>query len=139
MRTQLELTFKIGFQSNHNQYDFARKITEVASTVCGGCEIIWSEGYWKSCGATHAETFTGALIEERTLTLKLSCEVEKCDRAYLEVKNAITYYAGKYQIDTDWVHVQRTPFTGMHFSVTQNKLSASEIRDVVSPGTRGSH
>lgn len=142
MREQTELTFKIGFPIKTNKdavISFERGIVEAAALICGGCETMLSKGWWTEDGASCSPFFTGKLDTEATLTLRVSCETVKSRMAYVHIKKAIVYYAARYSIETDWVHVQNTPFTGMHFSVEDTKLSASEIRDVVSPGTRFSH
>ena len=142
MREQVELTFKIGFPLSTDMKStmaFERKIVADASLICGGCETAFSSGWWAEDGASHAVRFTGEVKKETTLTLTVSCEIKKTDVAYSYIKKSIVVYANYYGIKTNWVHVKRVPFTGMHFSVEDTNLSASEIRDIMSPGTRFAH
>ena len=143
MREQIELTFKIGFPSQMlgtaRIERFEEQVADAASLICGGCETAFSTGWWKEDGASHAERFTGKLEAEATLTIKVSCEIAKSQEAYRHIKNAIIVYARDGGVKTNWVHVQRVPFIGMHFSVEDAYLSAVEVRDVVSPGTRFAH
>ena len=57
------------------------------------------------------------------------------------MRNYISAWADLFGIDTTWVHVQRTTFTGMHFSTkdTMAGMSRATYRDIVSPGTRFAH
>ena len=143
MREQIELTFKIGFPIQMAGTliirDFERRVADAASLICGGCETMFSTGWWKDDGASHAQRFTGNLEREATLTVKVSCEIAKSPEAYRHIKNAIIVYARDGGVETNWVHAQRTPFVGMHFSVKDACISEAEVRDVVSPGTRLAH
>jgi len=142
MREQVELTFLIGYDRKaENAERFRNRVIELACKLCGGCAVIPTEGYWMSDGASHAETFRGKLEREDTLHIKLSCELAKETRVYETMRNYISAGADLFGIDTTWVHVQRTTFTGMHFSTkdTMAGMSRATYRDIVSPGTRFAH
>jgi len=142
MREQVELTFLIGYDRKaENAEHFRNRVIELACKLCGGCAVIPTEGYWRSDGASHAETFRGKLEREDTLHIKLSCELAKETRVYETMRNYISAWADLFGIDTTWVHVQRTAFTGMHFSTkdTMAGMSRATYRDIVSPGTRFAH
>ena len=118
MREQVELTFLIGFDRSAStaSEEFEKRVIELACAMCGGCSVIPTNGYWMSDGASHAETFFGTLEKEDTLHIKLSCELDKEGRVYRVMRYYISAWAKLFGIDTNWVHVQRTAFTGMHFS-----------------------
>ena len=143
MREQVELTFLIGidhkWENSLNYADFRDAVTKKASELCGGCSVIHTTGYWMSAGASHAQPFKGDLESEHCLRIKLSCELDKEHRVYKEMGMTISAMADHYGIDTDWVHVQRSTFVGMHFSTKAmlEDMSRSVYRDIVSPGTRG--
>lgn len=120
-RTQIKLTFQIGFQSaalplalvSAFEHDIARDV----STVCGGCTTDFRKGWWMSDGASHANRFKGDLQKEDCLTVELTCEPAKVDAAYDTARDAITAAAFRHHIETDWVHVSEVEMTGRHFSV----------------------
>ena len=140
MREQVELTFLIGYDLNSdgNVLAFEQAVIEAACKLCGGCAVIPTTGYWMSDGASHQQTFSGRLQEEHTLHIKLSCELDKEQRVYKTMKAVIAAQADWHKVDTDWVHVQRSTFTGMHFSAKkeQGSMSLAVYRDIISPGTR---
>lgn len=126
MRTQTELTFLIGFNELSTRAEsFERSIVIAACRLCGGCASVFTDGYWLDDGADHKEYFEGTLQKETCLHIKLSCENDKVNRVYEEMKAAIILAAHEHDIDTDWVHVQRSPFLGMHFSVKGEPLPVS--------------
>lgn len=137
MREQTELKFFVGYPQFNSKFEQA--VIRAASALCGGCYVGRGAGYWTEDGADHKEHFQGELIKEHTFHLVLSCENHKVDRVYATMRAVIAANADFYSIETDWVHVQRTEFIGMHFSVSETKgdMSAVDYRDIVSPGTRG--
>ena len=142
MREQVELTFLIGYNRDAVPHaklkGFETNVIQLACKLCGGCAVIPTDGYWMSDGASHAETFLGKLEREHTLHIKLSCELAKETLVYETMRHYISAWADLFGIDTTWVHVQRTTFTGMHFSTkdTMAGMSRATYRDIVSPGTR---
>ena len=143
MREQVELTFLIGFDrsASNKVTKFENSVIELACKLCGGCAVILTDGYWTGDGASHAETFRGTMEREDTLHIKLSCELDKENRVYEIMRHCISAWADLFEIDTTWVHVQRTTFTGLHFSTkdTVAQTSRATYRDIVSPGTRFAH
>lgn len=143
MREQVELTFLIGFDrdASNKATAFEQRVIELACKLCGGCAVIPTNGYWMSDGASHADVFRGKLEREDTLHIKLSCELAKETTVYETMRHYISAWSDLFGIDTTWVHVQRTTFTGMHFSTkdTLARMSRATYRDIVSPGTRWAH
>lgn len=137
MRNQTELKFFIGYPEKNETFD--KCVIELASKLCGGCFIAQGNGYWMEDGAEHKTLFTGSLASEYCLCVVLSCEDHKVADVLLSMKLGIAAHAGHMQIETDWVHVQKTAFEGLHFSVqeTYNAMPRNVVRDFVSPGTRG--
>lgn len=114
---------------------------ELACKLCGGCAVVPTEGYWMSDGAQHKQTFGGRLEKEHTLHIKLSCELEKEARVYDTMRYFISAWSDYLKIGAEWVHVQRSTFTGLHFNTKDDvsKMSRVAYRDIVSPGTRFAH
>lgn len=145
MREQVELTFLIGYDHEETTYaarvEFENGVIEMACKLCGGCAVVGTDGYWMSDGAQHKHTFAGKLEKEHTLHIKLSCELDKEARVYETMRDFISAYADYYEIGADWVHVQRSTFTGLHFSTKKEveNMDRSIYRDIVSPGTRRAH
>lgn len=145
MREQVELTFLIGYDLNSMSHDvreaFEKDVIQMACKLCGGCAVVGTDGYWMSDGAQHKHTFAGKLEKEHTLHIKLSCELDKEARVYETMRDFISASADYYEIETDWVHVQRSTFTGLHFSTKKQvkKMDHAVYRDIVSPGTRYAH
>lgn len=119
MRNQVKLTFQIGFLDIHpdNSRMFATDVARALSWVCGGCTMRESTGWWMEDGASHADTFSGALQRETCLEFELTCEMHKEQLAYLDAQRAICKAAKQWRIETDWVHVSRVEIQGLHFSV----------------------
>ena len=145
MREQVELAFLIGYDREATQHSkvvaFEKDVIELACKLCGGCAVVPTEGYWMQDGAQHKQTFGGRLEKEHTLHIKLSCELDKETRVYETMRAFISAWADLLGIKTDWVHVQRTTFTGLHFSTKEqvSKMDRATYRDIVSPGTRFAH
>lgn len=145
MREQVELTFLIGYDReatpHANLVAFETNVIQLACKLCGGCAVVPTEGYWMSDGAQHKQTFGGLLEKEHTLHIKLSCELDKEARVYETMRAFISAWADLYGIETEWVHVQRSTFTGLHFSTKAqvSKMDRATYRDIVSPGTRFAH
>ena len=144
-REQVELTFLIGYSLEATPYgarmSFEKAVIQMACKLCGGCAVVRTDGYWMSDGAQHKQTFAGKLMKEYTLNIKLSCELSKEARVYETMRDFISATADYYEVEADWVHVQRSTFTGMHFSTKKHveKMDRSVYRDIVSPGTRYAH
>lgn len=145
MREQVELTFLIGYDreatSPAKLVTFETNVIQLACKLCGGCAVVPTEGYWMSDGAQHKQTFDGRLEKEHTLHIKLSCELDKEARVYETMRAFISAWADLYEVETEWVHVQRSTFTGLHFSTKEqvSKMGRVTYRDIVSPGTRFAH
>lgn len=141
-REQVELTFLIGYDREATPIAkvkaFETNVIQLACKLCGGCAVVPTEGYWMSDGAQHKQTFGGRLEKEHTLHIKLSCELDKEARVYETMRAFISAWADLYGIETEWVHVQRSTFTGLHFSTKEqvSKMGRVAYRDMVSPGTR---
>lgn len=144
MREQVELTFLIGYDrgatASINLKAFETNVIQLACKLCGGCAVIPTEGYWMSDGAQHKETFGGWLQKEHTLHIKLSCELDKETRVYETMRVSIAAWAKLFGVETDWVHVQRSTFTGLHFSAKEQVEQMGRVAyvDLVS-GTRFAH
>ena len=145
MREQVELTFLVGYDREAlplaKVEAFEKNVIQLACKLCGGCAVVPTEGYWMSDGAQHKQTFGGRLEKEHMLHIKLSCELDKEARVYDTMRAFISAWADLYGIETEWVHVQRSTFTGLHFSTKEqvSKMSRTTYRDIVSPGTRLAH
>lgn len=145
MREQIELTFLIGYDREATPYAnvkaFERDVIQLACKLCGGCSVIPTEGYWMSDGAQHKQNFEGRLVKEHSLHIKLSCELDKEAYVFETMRDFISAHIKLFKIEADWVHAQRTPFTGLHFSAKEQtaKMSVVTYRDIVSPGTRLAH
>ena len=145
MREQVELTFLVGYDREAlplaKVEAFEKNVIQLACKLCGGCAVVPTEGYGMSDGAQHKQTFGGRLEKEHTLHIKLSCELDKEARVYDTMRAFISAWADLYGIETEWVHVQRSTFTGLHFSTKEqvSKMSRTTYRDIVSPGTRLAH
>ena len=145
MREQVELSFLIGYDRDATPYAmtvaFEREVIRRACELCGGCAVVPTEGYWMSDGAQHKQTFGGRLAKEHTLHIKLSCELDKEEHVFETMRDFISAHIKLFRIEADWVHVQRTPFTGLHFSAKEQtaKMSVVTYRDIVSPGTHLAH
>jgi hypothetical protein len=137
MREQVELTFLIGYDrdASNSTKEFEQRVIELACKLCGGCAVIPTNGYWMSDGASHARNFSGKMSQEHTLHLKLSCELDKEGEVYSAMRHYISAWSYLFGIDTTWVHVQRTLFTGLHFSTEETRAGIGLARrDIVSPG-----
>lgn len=123
MREQVELTFIIGWpkapetvadQAAENW--FRRQIIMEASRLCGGCTVVKATGFWREDGDEKKPTFEGEMHSEETLMLSLTCETYKEPKVYESMKTFIANIVRVSGFDVDWVHVQRRPIMGMHFS-----------------------
>lgn len=145
MREQVELVFLIGYDRGATPTTkveaFEKNVIQLACKLCGGCAVVQTEGYWMSDGAQHKQTFGGRLEKGHTLHIKLSCELDKEARVYETMRDFISAWADLYGIETEWVHVQRSTFTGLHFNTREqvSNMSRTTYRDIVSPGTRLAH
>lgn len=145
MREQVELTFLIGYDREATPHAklvaFETNVIQLACKLCGGCAVVPTEGYWMSDGAQHKQTFGGRLEKEHTLHIKLSCELDKEASVYETMRAFISAWADFFGVETEWVHVQRSTFTGLHFSTKDqvSKMGRVTYRDIVSPGTRFAH
>lgn len=139
MRKQIELSFMIGYPEENMQFE--NSVIAEASRLCGGCTVIPAIGYWKEDGAVHKKTFKGNLASEHCFHFKLSCETDKAEMVYQILKLHISLFAHECGVHTQWVHVQQVEFVGRHFDAQKEYagLSAVDIRDMLSPGTRGAH
>ena len=145
MREQVELAFLIGYDREATPQAkvkaFETNVIQLACKLCGGCSVVPTVGYWMSDGAQHKQTFGGQLEKVHTLHIKLSCELDKEARVYETMRAFISAWADLYGVEADWVHVQRSTFTGLHFSTKEqvSKMGRVTYRDIVSPGTRLAH
>ena len=145
MREQVELTFLIGYDREATPHAklvaFEKNVIQLACKLCGGCAVVLTEGYWMSDGAERKRTYNGRLAKEHTLHIKLSCELDKEAQVYETTRAFISAWADLYGIDTEWVHVQRRTFTGLHFNTKEqvSNMSRATYRAIVSPGTRFAH
>lgn len=145
MREQVELVFLIGYDREATPSTkveaFEKNVIQLACMLCGGCAVVQTEGYWMSDGAQRKQTFNGRLAKEHTLHIKLSCELDKEAQVYETMRAYISAWAKLFGVESDWVHVQRRTFTGLHFNTREqvSKMSRSTYRDIVSPGTRFAH
>lgn len=121
MRKQVALTYLIGYEYPNTAFEFA--VCAVATRLCGGCMHSKGIGFWAEDGAEHKPLFDGRVTTEHTFVLELTCEDHKADMVSLHMQAAITAFAERYGVDTDWVHVKRVEFTGMHFSVKERSNS----------------
>lgn len=145
MRAQVELTFLIGYDREATPHAklvaFETNVIQLACKLCGGCAVVATDGYWMSDGAQRKQTYNGQLAKEHTLHIKLSCELDKEVQVYETMRAYISAWVVLYGVESEWVHVQRTRFTGLHFNTREqvSKMSRATYRDIVSPGTRFAH
>lgn len=132
MRKQVELTFVIGFDKKTKPDQMSRYIKHVVSastTLCGGCTASFADGYWRTDGAKKQSCFYGEQKQETAFILNLTCELEKEQRVYEYMKKRIKSVTSFVDVDVDWVHVKRTEFVGMHFSVKEMNAKQSDEQD----------
>lgn len=115
MRNQIKFVFQIGYAEENECFEAA--VIAAASKLCGGCTTSAKAGWWCEDGASHAETFKGALQRERCFELELTCEQRKAERVYDVMASEIADAARYFEVATDWVHVSETAMRGRHFSV----------------------
>jgi hypothetical protein len=115
MRKQVKFVFQIGYPTADPAFE--RAVIQSASSLCGGCTTSGKQGWWKEDGASHAETFSGRLVQEHCFELELTCEQAKAERVYAQMCEDIALAALAFSVDTNWVHVTETEMTGRHFSV----------------------
>lgn len=137
MRRQVELTFLIGYPSFNSKFE--KDVINAVCKLCGGCTVLRSSGYWTEDGTDHKDRFEGDVVKEHAFNLSVTCEDHKVDRVYVEMKQTIAALVLYHNIETNWVHVKRIDVLGMHFDVQREKVSAAQVRDIVSPGTRFAH
>ena len=133
MRKQVELTFVIGFDTNEVQnrvLSTTRLIIRSATALCGGCTVDYAQGYWREDGADRKQNFTGDQHQERAFVLSLTCEPEKEKCVYEQMKTRIKSAVALNKVNVNWVHVKRTEFTGMHFSVKEAQSKQTENREL---------
>ena len=132
MRKQVELTFVIGFDKN-TRYDqisrYTKHVVSASTTLCGGCTTSFADGYWRTDGAEKQNYFYGNQQQETAFILNLTCELEKEQHVYEYMKNRIKSVTTLLGVDIDWVHVKRTEFVGMHFSVKEMETKQSDEQD----------
>jgi hypothetical protein len=118
MREQVELSFFIGY-AGVRQAAFEAACIDAATRLCGGCFVADGTGYWREGAARRAARFDGPLRAERTLCLKLTTELAKEAGALSTMRAAISASALSHGMRgaIRWVHVQRHPITGLHFSI----------------------
>lgn len=115
MREQIKYVFQIGYPKAHK--GFEQSIVAQASKMCGGCTTDHKNGWWTEDGASHGDTFKGALMGEHCFQLELTTEKHKASRVLKAMQTVIADAALWWGIDTDWVHVSETEMVGHHFSV----------------------
>lgn len=122
-RPQVELTYYIGYRDEPgaDADKFKEQVIRVASTLCGGCTVNYSTGYWMSDGSEDRFLFSGELQSDRCLQIVLTCEPHKEDMVYEIMRDRISVLSANYGVDTDWVHVSRKETQGMHFSCKQHR------------------
>lgn len=126
MRKQTKLTFNMG--SEYINDGFRRHVIKAACACSGGCFVPTGTGYWIE-GQTHAERFDGPIEREETLVIELTCEQDKVEGVYLDMKNAIAEAAYRWACAVNWVHVTELEMTGRHFSavaVQRENMIAAE-------------
>lgn len=115
MRNQIELTYFVGYPERIALFE--EQVIKLASKLCGGCTVVDATGYWTEDGALHRSEFSGPAESEHCFMLKLSCEEAKEARVAEMMQAGISAFSKRYCVQTDWVHVQRVPFNGLHFSI----------------------
>jgi hypothetical protein len=118
MRDQIELCFFIGY-TGVAQAAFESACIDTATRLCGGCFVADGTGYWREGLERHAPRFHGPLKQEYTLCLKLTTELAKEKDVLAAMRAAIAAAADRNGLrgDIRWVHVQRHPIHGLHFSI----------------------
>lgn len=118
MRDQVELSFFVGY-AGVRQAAFEAACIDAATRLCGGCFVADGTGYWREGADQRALRFDGRLQTERALCLKLTTELAKEVDVLSAMRAAISAAALSHGMRgaIRWVHVQRHPITGLHFSI----------------------
>jgi hypothetical protein len=126
MRDQVELSFFVGY-AGEVLADFEAECIGAATRLCGGCFVADGTGYWREGGERRSRSFDGRLQAERTLCLKLTCELAKEADVLCAMRSAIAMAASKHDLRgaIRWVHVQRHPIIGLHFSIEDELAKAA--------------
>lgn len=126
MREQIELTYFIGYAGTP-QAAFEAACVEAATRCCGGCFVADGTGFWREGAEVRAARFEGRLQAERTLCLRLTCEVAKEAEVAAAMRAAISVATRAYGLSgrVRWVHVQRHAIQGLHFSVEEEVAQAA--------------
>lgn len=126
MRDQIELKFFIGYAGTR-QAAFKAACIEAATHLCGGCFVADGTGYWREGADRRAARFHGKLQSEHSLCLKLTTELAREAEVLKAMRLAITAAVVDCGLRgaIRWVHVQRQPIIGLHFSVEDELARAA--------------
>lgn len=125
MREQIELCFIIGC-AQAPPPGFEAACVEAATFLCGGCFVVGGTGYWREGKERLAKQFNGRLSQERTLCIKLTTEPQKERQVLSKMRSAVKSAAIRFNLRgaINWVHVQRSKITGLHFSIADELAEA---------------
>lgn len=116
MRDQTKLIFNMG--AEELPQNFRNSVIATTVSVCGGCYIPSGLGIWNDEDQTHSHRrFAGNLVIEDTLVIEVTCENEKLDFVYGEMRAGIVSAAETFGVEINWVHVSEIPMRSRHFSV----------------------
>jgi len=138
----LELTFIMGVPLGSAYSNFIRDIADGISEYTGGCTVCGGLRYWKPDACETKRTYTAETQEEQSLSIVLTVNEVERNRIIGRMRSLIVHYKNVYNVPVDLVHVQEVQITRTtHFSVKQemSKMNASQVRDIISPGTRHAH
>jgi len=112
-RPQTKFTFRIG-TADHWEH-FEQAIAHEASRLCGGCTTSHAVGWWAEDGTERKETFDGPFEAEHCFNVELTCEFDKAERVYTQMRAAISALVLRFGVPVHWVHVEETTIRGRHF------------------------
>ena len=126
VREQIELCFYIGYPGVVHRA-FKAQCIDTATHLCGGCFVADGTGYWREGASQRATRFHGRQVEERTLGIYLTTELAKETEVLAAMRAGIVQAARNHglQHSIQWVHVQRIPITGLHFSINEEFRQAA--------------
>lgn len=119
-REQVSIELIIG-QNRDNPFtgEQKRSLAVAISTLCGGCTIVDSIGYWvEEAGNQRLCRFdTEHLQEEDTVHVLLTTEKTKFENVYNSLQRIIAVWKKNNTLDVEWIHCKVTPSFGAHFKV----------------------
>lgn len=117
MRKQKNITLIIGSETLPKEFN--DYVIYWLSSLCGGCTVMESAGYWiDEAGKTKQTTYDADKLEtEQTLHIELTTELDKYDFVMRRIKDIIANAKNIHNVDIEWVHCKVMEIEGHHFKV----------------------